>query len=104
MLTDIIASVESELGKRLDPRTTEVTRTDRTLAILARGWNGGRWVERCLRVRHDGRWEITGYPQHGARARLLVNDAPVLGGGSLHPRDLRRIVAIMRVTPTGGTK
>ena len=104
MPTDIITSVESELGKRLDPRTTEVTRTDRALVILARRWEEGCWVERCLRVRHDGRWEITGYPQRGARARLLANDAPVLGGGSLHPRDLRRIEAIMHVTPTGGAE
>lgn len=104
MLPDIITSVESELGKRLNPRTTEVTRTDMAPVIIARGRKEGRLVERCLRVRHDGRWEITGYPQHGERARLLANDAPRLGGGSLHPRDLRRIEAIMCATPTGGTE
>ena len=101
MVTDIIASAEAELGKRLDLRTMKVTRTDRNLVVLARGRRGGRSVERCLLVRHDGRWEITGYPQPGESAKLIANDAPVLGGGGIHPRDLRRIAAVMCVKTTG---
>ena len=103
MVTDIITQAEVELGKRLDLRTMRVTRTDRSLVVLARGRRGSQFVERCLLVRHDGRWEITGCPQPGESAKLIANDAPVLGGGGLHPRDLRRIVATMCVKTTGET-
>ena len=104
MTTDILASAEAELRKRIDLRTARITHTNKCLVVLVQGLRGGRSVERCLRVYYDGRWEITGCPQHGVSARLLVNDNPVRGGGGLHRGDLQRIAAIMRVAPAGGSK
>lgn len=104
-MVDILAHTEKELRKRLDLSSARITRTDRVLVILVRGNVGTCSDERCLTLRHDGRWELTGYPTKDADTRILVSRDPILGGGALPEGSLRIIAKALRLGPNpGGNK
>lgn len=97
MTPSLFTRTEEELRKYLNLSSSRITRTDKCLRILCSGKQGSRAVERCFTLGLDGRWEVTGYPRHGGRARILVNANPVYGGCGLPARSIRAIAVALRM-------
>ena len=54
-------------------------------------------MERCFTLGLDGRWEVTGYPRSGGKARILANANRVYGGCGLSARSIRAIAGALRM-------
>ena len=100
-MTDVLAASEAKLRKRLDLRGARITRASRALIILVSKKHGGRVIERCLTLYHDGAWEVTEYPTENTQARLLFGKIKTRGRGVFLARHLSRIAAALGEPQTG---
>lgn len=99
-MTNVLATEEAALRKRLDLSGAHITRTDKELVILEANKRRRRPIERCLTLRCDPSWEITGYPTRNKQARLFGK--PQTSSRSVFfARDLPRVAEALGEAQTG---